>query len=54
VDKIFGGHMVWVGMLRGRFVGGRNVKAPKIGFASFLKLNSFSIYFLSLAGFSKL
>jgi hypothetical protein len=25
-----GGRMVWVGMSRGRFVGGRNVKAPKI------------------------
>ncbi len=24
------GHMVWVGMSRGRFVGGRNVKAPDI------------------------
>jgi hypothetical protein len=28
VDKMFGGHMVWVGMSRGRFVGGCNVKAP--------------------------
>jgi hypothetical protein len=25
---MLGGRMVWVGMSRGRFVGGRNVKAP--------------------------
>ncbi len=28
MDKMLGGHMVWVGMSRGRFVGGRNVKVP--------------------------
>jgi hypothetical protein len=28
VDKIFCGRMVWVGMSLGRFVGGRDVKAP--------------------------
>jgi hypothetical protein len=27
---MLGGRMVWVGMSRGRFVGGRNVKAPAI------------------------
>jgi hypothetical protein len=27
---MLGGHMVWVGMSRGRFVGGRKVKAPCI------------------------
>jgi hypothetical protein len=26
---MLGGHMVWVGMSRGRFVGGRHVKVPK-------------------------
>jgi hypothetical protein len=26
--QIFGGRMVWVGMSRGRIVGGRNIKAP--------------------------
>ncbi len=28
VDGMLGGRMVWVRMTRGRFVGGRNVKAP--------------------------
>jgi hypothetical protein len=28
VDGMLGGHMVWVRMTRGRFVGGRYVKAP--------------------------
>ncbi len=27
---MLGGRMVWVGMSRGRFVGGRNVKVPKL------------------------
>ncbi len=26
---MLGGHMVWVGMSRGRFVGGRNVNEPQ-------------------------
>jgi hypothetical protein len=29
VDKIFCGRTVWVGMVHGRFVGERNVKAPR-------------------------
>jgi hypothetical protein len=29
VDKMSGGHKVWVGMSRGQFVGERNVKAPR-------------------------
>jgi hypothetical protein len=28
VDKMLGGRIAWVGMSRGRFVGGHNVKAP--------------------------
>ncbi len=28
MDGTLGGRMVWVGMSRGQFVGGRNVKAP--------------------------
>ncbi len=28
MDGMLGGRMVWVGMSRGRFVGGPNVKAP--------------------------
>jgi hypothetical protein len=27
---MLGGRMVWVGMSRGRFVGGRNVKVPEL------------------------
>ncbi len=33
---MLGGRMVWVGMSRGRFVGGRNVKAP-VAFSDWLK-----------------
>jgi hypothetical protein len=32
---MLGGRMVWVGMSRGRFVGGRNVKAPSNAVYSF-------------------
>jgi hypothetical protein len=35
---MLGGRVVWVGMSRGRFVGGRNVKAPLTLFKSFLKI----------------
>ncbi len=29
VDGMFGGCIVFVGMLRGHFVGGRNIKVPR-------------------------
>jgi hypothetical protein len=35
-NKMLGGRMVWIGMSRGRFVGGRNVKAPNISSLSLI------------------
>ncbi len=46
---MLGGRMVWVGMSRGRFVGGRNVKAPK-NHVETLKLLNDDINFGELQG----
>ncbi len=40
---MLGGHMVWVGMSRGRFVGGRNAKVPKYDLKSCNKTSIFHL-----------